>query len=87
MLAIIVPLTIADVTRGSGHFNLAQGVVGCGVGVGAALSTMIAGHINDRLGDSASFLVLAGLAAIGYLVVLLCMMETRPAARLREPSD
>jgi len=34
----IFPVIVADVTRGSGHFNLAQGPVNTAQGVGAALS-------------------------------------------------
>ena len=36
VLAVLVPLIIADVTRGTGHFNLAQGTVGTAVGIGAS---------------------------------------------------
>ena len=37
-LAVLVPLIIADVTRGTGHFNLAQGIIGTAVGIGASIS-------------------------------------------------
>jgi len=42
-LAVLVPLIIADVSGKTGHFNLAQGAVGCAVGVGASISTTVAG--------------------------------------------
>ena len=35
VFGVLVPLTIADVTRGTGRFNLAQGIVGSASGVGA----------------------------------------------------
>ena len=79
VLGVLVPLIIADVTRGSGHFNLAQGVVGSGVGIGAALSTTIAGYLSDGFGSSIAFLGLAGMATCGFLLVLAFMPETRPA--------
>jgi MFS family permease len=78
VLGVLVPLVIADATRGSGHFNLAQGVVGSGVGIGAALSTTIAGYLSDSLGSPAAFLGLASLATVGFLLVLAFMPETRP---------
>jgi len=78
VLGVLVPLVIADVTRGSGHFNLAQGVVGSGVGIGAAVSMTMAGYMSDHLGSSFAFLGLSGLAAIGFLIVLAFMPETRP---------
>ncbi len=46
-LGVLVPLTIADLTRGSGHFNLAQGAVGCAMGIGASISTTLAGYVAD----------------------------------------
>src|SRR5262249_59426206 len=33
VFGVLVPLTIADVTRGTGRFNLAQGIVGSASGV------------------------------------------------------
>ena len=78
VLGVLVPLTIADATRGTGHFNLAQGIVGCGVGIGASLSTTLAGYMSDRFGSGAAFLGLAGIAVIGFLLVCASMPETRP---------
>ena len=66
VLAVMVPLVIADVTRGSGHFNLAQGTVGTAVGIGASVSTVLAGYTYDRFGMVSAFLSLAGVAAAGF---------------------
>jgi MFS family permease len=81
-LGVLVPLVLADVMRGSGHYNLAQGAVGAAVGIGASLSTAIAGYIADHLGSAATFLFLAGAAAAGLLLVISLMPETRPRAAL-----
>ncbi len=78
ILSVIVPLVIADVTRGTGHFNLAVGTVGAGTGIGAALSMTLGGQISTAFGSSAAFLVLAGLAALGFMLALMLMPETRP---------
>ena len=67
-----------DITRGTGRFNLAQGIVGTGAGVGATLSTTAAGFLADRYGMGTAFLRLAALAACGFLVVLAALKETRP---------
>jgi predicted MFS family arabinose efflux permease len=80
VFAVMIPLIVADVAFGSGHFNLAQGIVGTATGIGASLSTVLAGYITDRLGSSIAFLGLAGVAAIGLLLILLVMPETRRAA-------
>jgi len=78
VLGVLVPLIIADVTRGSGHFNLAQGVVGSGIGIGASLSMTLAGFGSDHYGYTATFLALSGLAAVGFLLALKLLPETKP---------
>ncbi len=52
----ITPLVIADLMRGSGRFNLAQGAVATAQGVGASLSGLAAGIVVDRFGYAAAFL-------------------------------
>jgi MFS family permease len=84
VLAVMVPLVIADATRGTGHFNLAQGTVGTAVGVGASLSTILAGYTYDHFGMVSAFLSLAGVAATGFIVVLLFMPETGADIRSNE---
>jgi MFS family permease len=76
VFGVLVPLTIADVTRGTGRFNLAQGIVGSASGVGASLSTTLAGWMSDRLGSSAAFLGLACVGAAGLILTWLLMPET-----------
>jgi len=84
----ITPLIIADLMRGTGHYNLAQGAVATVQGIGASLSGLVAGIIVDHFGYSAAFLTL-GAAACGALTALfLAMPETaqnavRPAGKLR----
>jgi hypothetical protein len=77
VFGVMVPLVIADIAFGSGHFSFAQGVVGTATGIGASLSTLLAGYIADRFGSPAAFLALAAVAALGLLVVWLLMPETR----------
>ena len=73
----LTPLLIADVMRGTGRYNLAQGAVATTQGVGAAISALAAGIVTDRLGYSAAFLFLGAAAAVGCGVFLLLMPETR----------
>jgi MFS family permease len=79
-LGVLVPLILADVMRGTGHYNLAQGVVGAAVGIGASVSTSIAGYISDHVGSSGTFLFMAGGAVTGFLLVLALMPETKGSA-------
>jgi len=78
MMGVLVPVVVADLTRQTGRFNLAQGLVGTAVGIGASLSTTIAGFLADRFGSHAAFLGLAGAAACGFLMLAAMMPETRP---------
>ena len=55
----LTPLVIADIMRGSGRFNLAQGAVATMMGIGASVSALFAGEMVDHFGYSASFLALA----------------------------
>src|SRR5262249_729678 len=48
VMGILVPLILADITRGTGRFNLAQGVLGSVSGIGAAMSTLTAGYLTDN---------------------------------------
>lgn len=73
----LTPLLIADVMRGTGRYNLAQGAVATAQRAGGAISGLAAGEITDRFGYSASFLFLAGAAAVAWALFFLLMPETR----------
>ncbi|KQM21257.1 MFS transporter [Sphingomonas sp. Leaf24] len=72
----LFPVIVADLTRGSGRFNVSQGVVSSVFGLGAALSATLAGSIIVWAGYSAGFLTLAAIAAIGFVLYLTAMPET-----------
>ncbi|KQQ31373.1 MFS transporter [Methylobacterium sp. Leaf123] len=72
----LFPIVVADLTRGTGRFNVAQGAVATAQGLGAALSATLAGVVIVGAGYSAAFLVLAAIAAAGFALYLLFMPET-----------
>jgi predicted MFS family arabinose efflux permease len=80
VFSVMIPLVVADVAFGSGHFNLAQGIVGTATGIGAALSTVLAGYVSDKFGSSVAFTGLAGVAAVGLAMIWFVMPETRRRA-------
>ncbi|MHB8269984.1 MFS transporter [Bradyrhizobium sp.] len=80
VFSVMIPLVIADIAFGSGHFSLAQGIVGTATGIGASLSTVLAGYVSDKLGSSVAFLGLAAVAATGLAMIWLVMPETRRSA-------
>jgi MFS family permease len=78
VFGVMVPLIVADLTRGTGHFNLGQGIVGTATGLGASLSATLAGYTSDRFGSEFAFLGLAAIAAVGLAAVWTLLPETRP---------
>jgi MFS family permease len=74
----ITPLIIADLMRGTGRFNLAQGAVATVQGIGASLSGLVAGIIVDHFGYSAAFLTSGGAACGALAALFLAMPETAP---------
>jgi MFS family permease len=77
-LGVMVPLIVADVTRGTGRFNSALGLVGMIAGVGAAMSTTLAGAMTDAIGSQFAFFGLGMIAVLAFLAVLALLPETRP---------
>jgi MFS family permease len=77
VFSVMVPLIVADVAFGSGHFSLAQGIVGTAVGIGASLSNVLAGYVSDQFGSNVAFTGLAGVAAAGLAMIWFVMPETR----------
>jgi MFS family permease len=83
MLGVLTALIVADLTAGTGRFNLAQGFVGTISGIGASLSTTLSGLLAGSLGRTAGFLGIAAVALAAALLMGLLMPETNPANRNR----
>jgi MFS family permease len=78
VLGVLTALIVADLTAGTGRFNLAQGFVGTMSGVGASLSTTLSGLVAGSLGRAAGFLGIAAVALAAMLLLSLLMPETNP---------
>jgi MFS family permease len=74
----VFPVIVADLMRGTGRFNVAQGAIITAQGIGAALSTTLAGIVVVQAGYSAAFLTLAGVAIVGLGLYFFVMPETQP---------
>jgi MFS family permease len=83
-LGVLTALVIADITNGTGRFNLAQGVVGTLSGIGASLSTSISGGVVGRFGDAAGFLSVSAIGLIAVAILLLFLPETKRKADVRQ---
>ncbi len=86
VFGVMVPLVIADITHAGGRFNLAMGVVGFIMTIGAALSTLGAGFVAQSIGLTAAFLALGLAGVAGCALVGLAMPETGHLARRAAPS-
>jgi MFS family permease len=80
-LGVMVPLVVADLTRGSGRYNMSLGAIAAVGGVGAALSNAAAGAIVVRFGYDTAFLALASVAAMALLLLWLLLPETANGVR------
>ena len=76
VFGVVSILVIADCTRGTGRFNLAQGALAAMVGIGAALSNTVGGQLVQHLSFRASFLGLAAIAAVATGLLVLAFPET-----------
>jgi MFS family permease len=84
VLGIMLPLIAADLTRKSGHLNLAIGAFGLAAGLGATFSTTVAGWVADRMGAEVAFLGLALVGGAAVLLLAVAMPETQSKAEVRE---
>ncbi len=79
IFGVAAVLIASDLTRGTGRFNLAQGLVALAVGIGATLSSLAGEYTVQWFGYPAGFLTLAAIALAALLFFATLMPETRPA--------
>jgi MFS family permease len=84
VFGVVSVLVIADLTQGSGRFNVTLGAISTAVGIGAALSQTIAGTIVHHFSSNAGFLFLAAIAATAFGILYFFMPETRDKTFLNE---
>jgi MFS family permease len=78
-------IVVADLTKGSGRYNLAQGAAATAWGLGAALSNSVAGVIVDIAGYDAAFLFLAAVALAAFILFWTAVPETGEPSKSTEP--
>jgi MFS family permease len=79
-VGIMVPLIASDVAGRSGRYNFSMGLIGLAIGVGATISTTLAGWIADAMGAPAAYAALALVGLSAVLVAFYAMPETRPSS-------
>ncbi len=78
VFGVMLPLVVADITRGTGRFNFCMGVIGLAIWAGATVSTEIAGLIADRFHTPVAFMALAGVGVVAFLLLWIALPETKP---------
>jgi MFS family permease len=87
IFGVVSVLVIADLTRGTGRFNLTLGAITTAVGIGAALSQVIAGSIVHHADFRTGFLFLAGVASAAFAILYFFMPETRDQGSVNPSSQ
>jgi MFS family permease len=85
IFGVISVLIASDLMRGTGRFNLAQGLTALAVGVGATLSNATAGYVVQWFGYPAGFFYLASIAGGALVFFGLLMPETKCGAETDLP--
>jgi MFS family permease len=76
LFGALFPLIVADLTAGTGRYNISLGAISACHSIGAAFSTALAGVIVVAVGYSAAFVTLAAIALAGLVLFSLGMPET-----------
>jgi predicted MFS family arabinose efflux permease len=73
----VVSIMMADLSKGTGRFNLLQGVVYSVIGLAASLSSMLAGFVVEHFGYATGFASLAGIGTLGLAFYWWLVPETK----------
>jgi MFS family permease len=79
IIGVLTIIVIADLTAGTGRFNLAQGAVGAMIGIAASISTSATGFLFQGVGALEGFIVIAAVAGAATGLIWIFVSETKPA--------
>lgn len=74
-------LIAADLTKGTGRFNLMQGVIATALGLGTALSNLLGGYLVKYMGFQYAFTTLSLLALFALAFCFFLMPETKTSEK------
>jgi MFS family permease len=77
-ITVLTIIVAADLTAGTGRFNLAQGVLGTIRGIAAAVGTGSVGFLVQQFGDFTGFLLMAIGPVMAAAVIWAFLPETKP---------
>ena len=77
LFGVVSIIMMADLSNGTGRFNLLQGVVYSAIGLAAALSSIGAGYVVEHFGYAVGFCTLAALGVLATIFYWLLVPETK----------
>ena len=77
IFGVLSVIVVADLTQGTGRYNLVLGAIATAQSIGASLSNLVSGYIVNAWGFNAGFLFLASVAALAFAIYSLIMPETK----------
>jgi len=81
-VTVLTVLMVADLTTGTGRFNLIQGFIGTVIAIAAAISTAGSGFVFEKVGHLYGFLTLAAVAVAATVLLWTALTETKPGEYL-----
>jgi cyanate permease len=80
VLSVLLPVLVAEFGRGTGRFNLLQGIAGTVVSAGGSVSQLLSGESIKFWGRDKTFLLLGGLS-LGIWILHLAGNQFRVFAK------
>ncbi|MGC8603708.1 MAG: MFS transporter, partial [Desulfomonilaceae bacterium] len=77
IFGVLSVVVVADLTQGTGRYNLVLGAIATAHSIGASLSNVVSGYIVNAWGFSTGFVFLAAVAALALAIFGLMMPETK----------
>jgi MFS family permease len=77
IFGVLASVIVADLTKGTGRYNVTRGLIITAQGIGSALSNLLAGFIVHAHGYNAGFTSLAFIALLGLLICYFGLPETK----------
>jgi MFS family permease len=77
IFGVVSILMVADLSKGTGRFNLLQGCVYSAIGLAASVSSIIGGLVVKGAGYTVGFISLAGLGILASLFFFFLVPETK----------
>ncbi|MGF1480168.1 MAG: MFS transporter [Cyanophyceae cyanobacterium] len=79
LFGVVFLLMVVDLTKGKGCYGLVQGAISICIGIGSALSNLVASWLVEVTDYSTGYFFLAAVTAFGFVLFWSAMPETYPS--------